>query len=330
MLNKTKYWKSLLGTFADVLITKQVDYAGTGTSTSGTDFKTFVANAVEGEFGFFDFDTLLVVSGVSVPPIAAAPLTQKIFGAVKRNGYIEKTRPFKVGELVSKRRTPFAAATAQQSTTTFVGTPVVGKRYGVKIIETTPGNQPFPTWEYAVIAVTGDTSTTIANKIAALIVDQTNLINKNTDPVVTSASNAAAVLTITAALAGSTFKIAWSKDTLTDLAPVAAYTGGGTALGYFGSGTYDQIAELEQESDVYKAVGTQYPATPSANSSDFGAPTPFATVGVQYNLYILEGYQLEPSPTPFEQHRQHFRIILAVTNNGAAKSEEEVKAILGL
>ena len=57
MLNKNKYWKSTLGTFAQVLIPKQVDYSGTGAS-SVADYEDFTLTAAEGEFAFFNADLL--------------------------------------------------------------------------------------------------------------------------------------------------------------------------------------------------------------------------------------------------------------------------------
>lgn len=333
MLNKSKYWKSLLGTFADVLIAKQVDYAGTGASTAiaGT-LADFVANAAEGEFAFINANTNAVISGaLSGTPAVVQPVgaTTWIYGAIKRDGNIETTRRFRLADYTAQR-VVYAAPIKQVSTATFSGAPVAGNYYSIKIMETTPGYQPFPRWEYGYTAKTGDTLATVLTKITALVNDSTNIINKNTDPVVnTAVFNSTTMITLTATLAGPTFKIAFSIDALNDLTAVAAYTGGTTAGAFWGNGTYDQVFELERESDVYKGVTTQYPEQ-GARPEDFGQPSQFATSGATYNVYILTGVKTENSPTPKEMHYQPHNIILAIPSNGAANADAEVKGILGL
>lgn len=324
MLNKNKYWKALLGSFAEVLIPKQVEY------TDDTTYKDFVANAAEGEFGFFNADTLAAISGALVgSPAAVAPVgsTTWIFAAVKRDGQIEKTEKFRLADY-KITRTAYAAAVAQVSTATFTGSPVAGKAYGIRIIETTPGNQPYPTWYYEYVAKTGDDVTAVATALKNAINSTTSPQNKDTDPIVT-ATNASGVLTITAKEGGPTFRIGFSSDALTDLSAAAAYTGGSTALASWGSGTYDQVKELEKETNVYKGVTTQYPLQGS-NPEDWGQPTAFAASGVQYSIYAIRGTANEASPTPVERHYQPHLIILAIPSNGAANADAEVQGILGL
>lgn len=332
MLVKSKYWKATLGTFADVLLAKQVDYAGTGSSavTNTSDFKDFVANAVEGEFGFFNADTNALISGAtSGSPAAVTPVSTStyIYGAVKRDGAIEKTLKFRLSDYTAKR-VAYAAAVAQASKASFSGTPVAGKFYSVKVIETTPGFQPFPRWEYGYTAKSGDSLSTVLTAIVALINDKTNVINKDTDSIIT-ASLSSSTITFTATSTYVTFKLAFSADALNDIAPTPAYTGSGTAVQFVGSGTYDLVKELEKESDVYKGLTTQY--TPAGTRPDeFGQPTAFATAGVQYSTYILTGTKGEASPTPVDRHFQPHTIILAIPSNGSANTEAEVKGILGL
>ena len=331
MLNKNKYWKALLGTFAEVLIAKQVDYVGTGASaaTAGT-FTDFCANAVEGEFGFFNASTMAAISGAtsgSPAAVTAVGSTVTIFGAVKRDGAIEKTESFKLADFPAIR-TPYSAPVAQVSKATISGTPVAGEFYSVKIIETTPGYQPFPMWEYGYVAKTGDSLTTVGNAIAALMNDKTNVINKDTDSI-TTCTYSSGVFTITATSGGPTFRIAYSYSAINTLGATSTYTGAGTAAGFWGNGTYDQVKELEQEADVFKGVTTQYP-NQGANPENFGKPTVFATSGVTYNIYVLKGYGIEASPTPLNQTQQKRTIILAIPSNGSANAEAEVKGILGL
>jgi hypothetical protein len=326
MLNKTKYWKSTLGIFADVLIAKQVDYSGTGAATGVTDFPTFVSTAAEGEFAFFNADTLALIAGTtsgSPAAVTAVGSTTWIFGALKRDGAVEKTGRFRLSSYTATR-IPYAAAVAQVSTAAFSGTPTAGKYYSVKVIETTPGYQPFPSWEYGVTIKTGESMATALGRIRDLINDKTNVVNKDTDSIVT-ATLSSTTLTITATTGGPTFRLAFSYDALNDGSAVAAYT----TNAFWGNGTYAQVAELEKEANVYKGVTTQYPMQ-GANPEDFGQPTAFATSGVQYSTYIITGVATELSPTPVDQHQQPRNILLAIPSNGSANAEAEVKGILGL
>lgn len=327
MLNKHKYWKSTLGVFADVLIVKQVDYSGTGASSVAT-FSDFVTSAVEGEFAFFNADTLAVITGVpvsSVIPVVGSNV--KIFGALKRDGAVEKTSIFTTSTFEAKR-VPYAAAVAQASKATFTGTPVLGNYYSVKVMETTPGYQPFPSWEYGVTATTGESLSSVLTRLVALVNDGTNVINKNTDSIVTATLSSTTV-TFTAKQAGITFRLAFSSASINDIAAAAVYTGSGTANAFWGNGTYDQVAELEFEANVYKGVTTQYP-NQGARPEDFGQPTAFAVVGVQYNTYILTGSATQNSHTPLNPTVHSRRIILAIPSNGTANADTEVKGILGL
>lgn len=323
-MTKNRYWKSLLGIFADALIAKAVDYAGTGTSTVATDFKSFVANAAEGEVGVFDADTNLLISGVPVSTvIAPIPATQRVFVAMKRDGLIERTLSFRPSDY-NLKRVAYAAAVAEVATATFAGAPVTGNTYRINVIETTPGYQPFPTWSYAAVAKTGDTLASVLTKIVNQMNDGTNVINKDTSPIVTASSNGT-VVTMTAINAGVSFRLSFSLDSINDLGVVGAVT----APPFYGNGTYVQVAELEFETNVYKGITTQYPDQ-GANPADYGTPTSFAANGNQYSCYIFIGIKTERSPTPVEQHFQPHNIILAIPSNGSANADAEIKALFGL
>lgn len=327
MLNKNRYWKSTLGQFADVLIAKQVDYSGTGAATGVTDYPTFVSTAAEGEFAFFNADTLALIAGTtsgSPAAVTAVGSTTWIFGAVKRNGYVEKTLKFRLSEYEAKR-VAYSAAVAEVATAAFSGTAVAGSYYSVSVIETTPGYQAFPRWEYGVTVKTGESLATALARLLVIINDQTNVINKGTDPIVT-ATLSSTTLTFTANEGGPSFRLSFSRAALEEVNAVATVT----TSPFWGNGTYAQVAELEQEADVYKGVTTQYPDHSMANAADFGAPTVFATVGATYNIYLLRGTKGEMSPTPVDKHYQPHNIILVIPSNGAANPEAEVKGILGL
>jgi hypothetical protein len=331
MLNTNKYWKSLLGTFAEVLIAKPVDYAGTGSSaaTGGT-LADFVTNAVEGEFAFVNAETNAIISGAPTGSPAAIPAVASstwIYAVVKRDGQIEKTNKFRLADYSAKKAN-YAAPVLQASKAVFSGSAVAGKELGVKILETTPGNQPFPTWYYSVVIKTGESLATALGRLVAIVNDNANVINKDTDPIVTAALSSTTI-TFTAKTAGVTFRIAFSSDALELFGAAAEYTGSGTAAASYGNGTFEQVKELEQVSDVLKGVTTQYPLQ-GANPEDFGKPSVFAQAGTQYAIFYLAGEKGEYSPTPVEKHIEKHQIILAIPSNGAANANAEVTAILGL
>jgi hypothetical protein len=159
----------------------------------------------------------------------------------------------------------------------------------------------------------------------ALINDTANVVNKDTDPIVTAAVNSTDNVRLTAT-GGATFRIAFSQDAY-ELGWTADYT---PQANSFGSGTYAQVAELEEQALIYKGVTTNYPGTAdrAANASDFGKPTAFAASGVNYNIYFIQEERTEKSPTPVEKHFQDHNIILAIPT--ASGPETEVKTILGL
>lgn len=332
MLNKNKFWKALLGTSAEILIAKQVDYAGTGAAatTAGGSYKDFVTNAVEGEVAIFDADALTAITGVtSGSPLAVQPVSTSkwLFIAMKRDGQIEQTNKFRLSDYKASRAA-YSAAVAQISKASLSGTLVAGSDYGIRVIETTPGYQQFPTWYYNVTPLSGETLAALAQRIVDKINSTTDVVNKGTDPIVTATLSSTTII-LTAKDKGATFRIAFSPAAIADLAATAVYTGSGTAGAFWGNGTADQVAELEKSGNIYKGVTTNYPVTGTI-PSDYGEPTAFALATGQYSIYYLVGDKKEFSPTPVEQHIYKHQIILAIPSNGSANADAEVKGILGL
>lgn len=313
MLNKHKYWKSLLGVAAEAFVAGSVAY------TTDATYADFVANAVEGEIALVNASTLAVYDG-----LAAIPAGVTAFIAQKRDGLVERSTNFVMGTSVL-RRAAYAVGVAQVSDATFAGTPTAGRYYSVKVIETTPGYEQFPSWEYGVTAKTGETLVQLVTRIIALVNDTANLINKDTDPIVTAAINATDNIRFTANAVGVTFRLAFSYDAINDLAGAFAAV---TAASW-GNGTGAQVVELEETiGNVMKGVTTQYPLQ-GASAADYGKPAAFATAAGTYHIYVLKTEGTEVSPTPVEKHFHLRHIILAVPSSGTTP-EVQVKAILGL
>lgn len=388
MLNRNTSWRALLGVGAEGFVGKQTSY------TDSTDYEGFVADAAEGEIGIFKVSDLSAYGGS-----AAASDTDEIFVAMKRDGLIEKTSTFKLGT-ASGTRAAYAAAVAQVSKVTLDGTPVKGNFYQLKVQDLSIAYQPFPTWDYHYVAKAGDTKGDVASALADLINDDTNVTNKDTDPIVsavagqgvvsatitsggssytsaptiafsggggtgaaatatvdsgavtaititnagsgyTSAptiafsggagSGAAATaviaadgtISITANTKGASFQIGFSKDILEDLDATLTRT----ATPSWGSGIYEQVAELERYLAVRDGVTTQYPQE-GVRPEEYGEPTWFATSGAQYTSYLFTVEATEDSPTPIEKHFIRKQIIIVVPSNGT-NPDTEVKKVLG-
>jgi hypothetical protein len=312
MLNKNKYWKTLLGTQAEAFVGAGVAY------TTDATYALFVANAAEGEVGFFNAATLALYDGATEIPDGDI-----VFFAIKRDGLVEKSSEFVKGTSLLTRAA-YAAGVAQVSDGVFSGTPVAGKYYRVKVIETTPGYQQYPSWEYGVTALTGETLIALVTRIIALVNSTTSATNKGTDTVVTAAINATDNIRFTANSVGITFRLAFSADALADLGTSFA----AVTASSWGTGTGAQIVELEYIGDVMKGVTTQYPLQ-GASASDFGKPTAFASASGTYNVYLVKTSGEEWSPTPVDKHF-HKRTILIAIPSGGTTPETAVKTALGL
>jgi len=298
MAQKSRFYKVTKGFNAEVLVAKAVAY------TTRATFDLFVANAVEGEIGIYNADTNAVI-GANIPIVAGT----RFFIAQKRDGGIFKTTP-SIYAAASTRKVAYTAPVKQVSTVTFTGlVPVAGKVWSVKVIETTPGNEPFPSMTYEVLITAG---MTLTQAVAALVVK----INSLTNPMhrdglkIVSATSAVGVLTLTADYFQSSFRVA---------TPGEAYELGATSVVTtpfkMGSGYSDHVASWETEGQIYDGVTTQYPGGLFA-PSDFASPTSFTVDGLLYDIYHLIPVKNEKSPTPINQHHHYWNAVLCVPTVG--------------
>lgn len=296
---KKRYYRTTKGYNAEVIVAPAVAY------TTDATFEDFVDNAVEGEIGVFNADTMALLTDS-----AAITDGTRFFIAQKRNGEIFKTTASTYNSEQQKpvfsKRVAYTAPVKQVSTVTFSSTytPAKDDAIIIKIIETTPGNEQFPTWDFVVSAKAGEARSALLTRLAAVINDAKNPQNQELGAVVT-ASLAGDVLTLTAANFESSFRIALPGLTY-DVATVA-YTTPFTQ----GSGYYEHVASLELEGNIYDGVTTQWPGD-GFNPVEFGQPTQFAKVGSTYNLYYFFPIRDEKSPTPVDRHFHYHNIVLAV------------------
>lgn len=99
------FWKTLGHKRLEVIVGSAVAY------TDDTTYEAFIANAVEGEIGFFNAATGATITG-------AIGATTRFFLALKRGGRVHKTTP-SLGSEVTKEKVAYVAPVKQISTIAF-------------------------------------------------------------------------------------------------------------------------------------------------------------------------------------------------------------------
>lgn len=219
----------------------------------------------------------------------------------------------------------YAAAAAQVSSITSSVIPVgaIQELY-FKIVETTPGNIPLPSWEYTVLlnaAVTEATAWTyIAQKINYGSYTATSGTPKEDEWFTATAGTNG--ITITASSStnpnqiGRTFKLVATllptKSDSTDYG--VTFTTTNTTAASLGVGTQAMVEDLFTEALVRQGIGHFY--TPSGTTAaEFGVPGSLQTImgGTStYHIYKISGIKTETSKTPMGVLSNKFYIFIAV------------------
>ena len=307
---KNNFLKMLPGKNLQVLIAKATAY------TNDATYILFQANALEGEMGVFKTADNTAYTG-----LAAAAATEEIFIAVKRDGNIERTVPFKLGNVLASR-TAYEAPVKQVTNVVLTAAVLTAGTYcEIGITDLTIGSQPFPTYNYAVKAVAGETADTMGPKLVAAINDTASKANKDRDLIVTASYVAGTdTLTLTAIDFGVNFRIQLRQGLS---ALTAVYT---TAM-KLGSGFAAQVKLFQDAGDIYKGVTTNFPKQGTV-PENYGKPTDSVSTALNYHLDNFTGYGEEASRTPLKKAFFDRNILVAIPTAGGP--ETEVKLILGL
>lgn len=301
---KRRYYRSSKGYNAEVLVAKAVAY------TANTTYAAFVADdGNEGQIGVFNAAT-----GAAIDDNVALTEGTRFFIAQKRDGGTFKTTPI-LYDPNQIKKVAYVAPVKQISTIDFTGVvPAVdaetgaGSEIAIKIIETTPGHEPFPTWTYSVEAKPSETLVQALDRLVAKINDDADVNAKENGRIV-SASRTNNVVTLTALYFGSSFRLA---------TPGAAYpyaTIATTTAVKIGSGYGEHVQDLENEGQIYEGVTTQY-AIAGGTQGEWGAPTNFADPAGTYDIYQITPLNTEKSPTPVERHVHYHNVVVAVPTSG--------------
>lgn len=315
---KVRFQRSTKGENAEVLVGKAIAY------TTQTTLANFQANAAEGEIGVYNADT-----GARISTAMAAGT--RYITALKRDGQAFLSTPI-IHDLARTRRTAYIAPVKQVTTIVISAAQVTAINNGITavpvqnqalqyasitLIETTPGNEPYPTldYDYEVGNPAGITASVILNAIVARINNPLDLVHKD-DGLQYSASisgndGSGYTITITSYYFGQHFRVALrgilSNGTITYTTPFKQ-----------GVGDSDSVNRIEDEGLIYAGVTTNYPGM--ALPSEFGRPTKFTVDGLTYNTYQIDPLRVskEPMPQSVHHHWAHIYFIVPVPVGGDA------------
>lgn len=266
---------------------------------------------------------------------------QKYFIAQRRDNYCKTTTAI-LYDSTRTRRIPYAAPVKQVTTIaidTSLYTYAAGDDIEVALIETTPGNEPWPTWAYDCVTGTvvgGTAISTLALALQAIV----NRINNVADlvhrddvllgqtPFTASLSNSGSVytITVTAGFFGEHFKVA-TRGPISGLAVVTT-----TTPFVLGSGFYDHVLALEKEGWIFEGVTTNYPGE-GVTPADFGYPTSYVVNGLTYNIYAIDPRRVSAEPNAVNErvHYPHLYIItpVPVGANAAARAASSPDYTIG-
>jgi len=226
---KNRFFKTTKGFNAEVIVAKAVAY------TDDATYADFVTNAVEGEIGVFNADTLAVL-----PANANAAAGTKVFIAQKRDALIHKTTVVELQNGVAARQAYSAAVKQVVTVTVPAFTAAKGDVLELVVVDMTPASQPYPTLNFEVYAKTGETQTQLSQRLVDKINNPADGSNYYTQSVTAALSGTNIV--VTAKEFGTYFKVI-VRQKLADQASSVATT---TAFKQ-GIGTYDNVANLEAE-----------------------------------------------------------------------------------
>ena len=218
--------------------------------TTDATIADFVANAPLGELGVYDGNNALHTDEITA--------AEEFYFVMRTTEGVKKTPTYKLAD-VTPRKKAYVAAVKQVSYVGWNGssgafynpTVAVGDIYGIKVIETTEGNDPFPTWNYDYQAKASDTIYEIVLNLVNKINDQTAIEHKQNAPLVTAAIKADATYG-NFAMTGTTPTI-----TFTNGSAVVALGGGTPAIdvtvGALLSVSYS-ATPTDAIGDIYKVV----------------------------------------------------------------------------
>lgn len=323
---KRRYFKSTKGENAEVIVGKPLAY------TTQATIALFEANAAVGEIGVYDGTTNALIT-------TAMAAGQKFYTAIMyqvNNFGVLQNQMFKttttVYDTTRTRRTAYIAPVKQVTTITVSAAMVTYLNAliaaqtpnnldntinyaSITTIETTPGNEPYPTidWDYEFSNPAGVTVNSILTAIVARINNPLDIVQKDDGQQYTAVlagnDGAGYTITVTAFYFQQHFRIALRG--LFENATVVYTTG-------YKQGVGDSVSVEDQEREgfIFAGVTTNYPGL--GIPEEYGKPDLMTIAGLTYNVYQLDPLRIskEPMPQSVHHHWAHLYLIVPVPVGG--------------
>lgn len=307
-LTKTRYYRSTKGENAEVIVGKAIAYTAQGT------IALFEANAAEGEMGIYNADTNVLIT-------AAMTTGTRYYTGIKRDGQAFRTTVTSY-DATRTRRTDYIAPVKEVMTVnipaSIIGATLKeGDYLAITMIETTPGNEPYPTLEFDT-EIGNPLGATVLAQLTAIVARINNpldLVQKDDGQQYTAsmASDGAGGqnITITAFNFGQHFRVAL-RGILQNGTTVL------TTPYKQGVGDSVSVKSIEAEGLIYAGVTTNYPGM--GVPAEYGTPTVFTVDGLTYVTYQLNPLRTskEPMPQGIHHYYAHLYLIVPVAVGGSA------------
>lgn len=319
---KNRYFKTTVGVPFEFAVGKTLTVAGGVTAVTMADV---IASSAAGNLYIFrneaDAAGVAPFQVIVNTPLAAAYKKQTIFASYVTGQAANGTWEIKntnsiLAETVKATLVPYAAPTMQASSINNAGVGVVSvqQELSFKILETTPGNLPIPTWDYVERLTLGESA--VWTKIAAKI-------NAGLDNEFFTAVAGASGITITSLDSTRHFKLVASiLPTYADNSETGVYyTATYTTPAFAGNGTLAAVQEMFENNQVHRGVGNYY-TEGNTTAAEFGVPlnvSAFCAGQTTFDLVVLEGIKALPSPIPTGQNVVKQYIFIAVPPGEGAK-----------
>lgn len=249
----------------------------------------FIANAAAGTLGLYD-DSNAVISG-------AIGATVKFSFVLKHSdGSIRKSTQALWSDVTASKKLYTAGVKCQgsigynssiaSSAMNLAAAVATGKFYELGIIETTEGNQPYPTWNFEYVAAPGDTEQDVVQGLVKQINDTTNIKYKGNSQLVSArAVGAATYSSFTLGGTGptATFTNGSAVVTLAGTSPV--FNGAvGDFLAVSADGTTQPVSANTASQDIYKIIAVSAGVSFTLNRAFQGTTITMTQAQVQGTL----------------------------------------------
>lgn len=298
----SQFQKSTKGYNGPIFVAKAINY------TTDATLAAFMDNAPLGELGVYDANGALHDNAITSG--------EKVQIVMRTTNGIKRTPLFKWSEVTATKKA-YVAPVKQVSSLGWAGTGgslnagtiVKGRTYEMGVIETTPGNDPFPTWNYDYQAKTNDAQIDIMRGLAKKINDARDPVHVSNERLVSAKVKADATYG-NYALGGTT--------------PTLTVTNGSTTvlIGGGGSNTMDatlgDLISFDAAAAPTDAVGDIYKIVSLVANTSFELDRPYQGATQVFTEAEGEGTRVKKVTSVVEagleltalNYDEHFRIVV--------------------